>query len=248
MDIGACQAIVTGAASGLGREFCAGLAGTGARVVAMDRDRRGLRRLADELGIAAYQVDVAKEDEVAAAVRRAFDERGPADVLINSAGGYRDGLLLKDGGDAPAAMPPARWRTGVGTDLTGTFLMTREVTRRMVEHGVESGVVVTISSISRAGNAGQAGHAAARAGVVAFTRSAALELAPHGIRAAAIALGLADPPALAAMDPGRLAAWIAEVPLRRLGLPGEILAGVRFIIECDHFNGRCLEIDGGLAT
>ncbi|MEV4898027.1 SDR family oxidoreductase [Nonomuraea sp. NPDC055795] len=244
MDLADCRVIVTGAASGLGRAFCAGLRRAGAHVVAMDKDERRLATLGE---IPAYRVDVTQEDEVTRAVGRAVAEHGPVNVLINSAGIYRDGLMLKDAGEGPVAMPLAQWRTVVDTDLTGTFLMTREVTRNMVGAGVSPGVVITISSISRAGNAGQANYAAAKAGVVAFTRTIALELAPHGIRAAALAPGFIDTPILAAMDPDRLKEWIDRVPLRRLGTPEEILDGVRFIIACDYFTGRCLEIDGGLS-
>ncbi|GLZ14923.1 3-ketoacyl-ACP reductase [Actinomadura sp. NBRC 104425] len=252
MRITDCRAIVTGAASGLGREFCAGLTGAGATVVAVDKDERGLARLAADLGEApgdlhTYRLDVTREDEVTAVVAKAFGEWGPIDVLVNSAGIYRDGLLVNSYGGRYAGMPLAQWRTVVDADLTGTFLMSREVCLRMVEQRVRPGVIINISSISRAGNAGQGNYAAAKAGVVAFTRTMALELAPYGIRAAAIAPGFIDTPILAAMDPAKLGEWVDTVPLRRLGTPQEIFAGVRFIIECDYFTGRCLEIDGGLA-
>jgi 3-oxoacyl-[acyl-carrier protein] reductase len=252
MRIGDCRAMVTGAASGLGREFCAGLIAAGATVVAVDKDQRGLDRLAADLAgssgdLHTYPLDVTREDEVVGTVAKAFAEWGPIDVLINSAGIYRDGLLVKSISGAFVGMPLEQWRTVVEADLTGTFLVSREVALRMVDHGVQPAVVINISSISRAGNPGQGNYAAAKAGVVSFTRTMALELAPHGIRAAAIAPGFIDTPILSAMARGKLDEWVSAVPMRRLGNPQEILAGVRFIIECEYFNGRCLEIDGGLA-
>jgi 3-oxoacyl-[acyl-carrier protein] reductase len=252
MRIGECRAIVTGAASGLGREFCVGLCEAGATVAAVDKNRKGLDHLEAELAeyddrLFTYRLDVTREDEVVSTVEKAFGECGSLDVLINSAGIYRDGLMVKDLAGTFVAMPLAQWRTVVDADLTGTFLMSREVGLRMVENAVRPGVIINISSISRAGNAGQGNYAAAKAGVVSFTRTLALELAPHGVRAVAIAPGFIDTPILAAMDPRRLDERIATVPMRRLGTPQEIFAGVRFIIECEYFNGRCLEIDGGLA-
>jgi 3-oxoacyl-[acyl-carrier protein] reductase len=252
MELGTSRAIVTGAASGLGRAFCEGLLRAGASVAALDKDRRGLERLAAEVPhdgkrLSTHPADVTREDEVKAAVDHAFDELGRADLLINSAGIYRDGLLVKDTGDGLLTMPSGQWRTVVDTDLTGTFLMCRQVARRMVEKGVRPGLLINISSVTRSGNPGQGNYTAAKSGVVSFTRSIALELAPHGIRAAAVAPGFTDTPILQAMDPQRLSEQIEEIPLRRLGTPDEIYAGVRFVVECEYFNGKCLEIDGGLA-
>jgi 3-oxoacyl-[acyl-carrier protein] reductase len=253
MRLDECRAVVTGAASGIGRACCAGLVRAGATVAALDTDRKGLDRLVGELAdqpgrVRAYPADVRHQDEVVAAVRQAAEECGPVNVLVNSAGIYRDGLMVRPVEEgAVVRMPLAQWRAVVDVDLTGTFLVSREVAAHMVQAGVRPGVIITISSISRAGNAGQGNYAAAKAGVVAFTRSIALELAPYAIRAVAIAPGFIDTPILAAMDPARLAEQIDAVPLRRLGTPEEIFAGVRFAIECEYFNGRCLEIDGGLA-
>ncbi|QFU88626.1 SDR family oxidoreductase [Amycolatopsis sp. YIM 10] len=247
MDVTECRAIVTGAASGLGRACCLGLAEAGAEVVAVDSDRKGLDSLAGDR-IFVQEADVTRECEVASAVDAAFARLGRVDVLVNFAGIYRDGLLVKDIGEGDfVSMPLAQWRAVIETDLTGTFLPVRETALRMVRDGVRPGVLITVSSVSRNGNPGQGNYSAAKAGVVAFTRSVALELAPHGIRAAAIAPGFIDTPILSAMDPDRLSAQVDEIPARRLGTPAEIFAGVRFAIECEYFTGRCLEIDGGLS-
>jgi len=95
---------------------------------------------------------------------------------------------------------------------------------------------------------GQSNYSAAKAGVVADTRVWAQELAPYGIRVAAIAPGFVRTPILDAMQPDVLQTWIDRAPLKRLGEPSEIFAGVRFIFECEFFTGKYLEIDGGLTS
>ena len=108
------------------------------------------------------------------------------------------------------------------------------------------GVIVNISSISRAGNAGQTNYSAAKAGVLAMTVVWAKELARHGIRVGAVAPGFIRTPMVEAMKQEVLAKVIAPVPLGRLGEPDEIARAVGFIFENDFFTGRCLEVDGGL--
>jgi 3-oxoacyl-[acyl-carrier protein] reductase len=105
--------------------------------------------------------------------------------------------------------------------------------------------VINVSSVSRVGNAGQSNYSAAKAGVVANARGWARELARYGIRVAAIAPGFIRTPILEGMPPGKLDEYVERVPLGRVGEPAEIFAGVRFIVECDYFTGRCLDIDGG---
>lgn len=254
MKLAELRIAVTGAASGLGRAFSLGLARLGAKVAAMDVNTAGLAALArdgrDGPGsIATFEVNVSRQDEVAAAVQRAFDDLSGLNGLVNNAGIYRDGSLLKEAPDRGTLlkMPLAQWQTVIDTDLTGPFLMTREVAARMIERRTGPGVIINISSVSRHGNAGQANYAAAKAGVVASTVAWARELARYQIRVAAIAPGFVETPILGAMAPETLSSWIAKTPLGRLGTPDEILLGLRFIVECDYFTGRCLDIDGGLS-
>jgi len=247
-----CRIIVTGAASGLGRAFALGLCADGAKVAAIDVDREGLEALAAEArrrGVGPLftcAADVSREEDVVRGVRAAWEDCGPINGLINNAGIYRDGVLVKTFEGSVIKMPLAQWRAVLDVDLDGVFLMTREVAARIVAGGVRPGLIINISSVSRHGNPGQGNYSAAKAGVVTATRAWAEELAPHGIRVAAIAPGFVETPILRAMPPDVLGDWIARVPLRRLGRPDEIFAGVRFIIGCDYFNGKCLDIDGGL--
>jgi 3-oxoacyl-[acyl-carrier protein] reductase len=253
MNLEEMRIVVTGAASGIGREFCLSLARAGARVAAFDVDRNGLGRLIDDARSAGgfaepYVVNVTDEGEVVAAVQRAARDLGFLNGLVNNAGIYRDGLLAKRVQDSGPTLklPLQQWQAVVDVDLTGPFLLTREVVAHMIDAKVRPGVIVNISSVSRAGNAGQSSYSAAKAGTVAQTVVWASELSPYGIRAVAIAPGFVRTPILSAMQPAVLEGWVQRVPLGRLGEPSEIFQGLRFAIECDFFNGRCLEIDGGL--
>jgi 3-oxoacyl-[acyl-carrier protein] reductase len=108
-------------------------------------------------------------------------------------------------------------------------------------------VVVNISSVARHGNPGQSNYSAAKAGLVADTKLWAQELARYGIRTGAIAPGFVQTPILEGMRPEVLEGMLKAVPLRRAGTTAEIFAGVRFIIECGYFTGRCIDIDGGIS-
>lgn len=237
--------IVTGAASGLGRAAALFLAGEGAHVAAMDRDPEGLDALAAAAPaglVRTYVLDVTQEDEVVAQVERADRDLGGVNGLLNYAGIFRDGLLIRPNG---VRMPLAQWRKVIDVDLTGTFLMVRETARAMIGSSTADGVIVLVSSISRHGNVGQASYSAAKAGVVADTRVWARELAPYGIRVGAISPGLFDTPILDAVEPDMLRDYLARIPLGRLGRPEEISHALRFIVECDYFTGECVEINGG---
>jgi 3-oxoacyl-[acyl-carrier protein] reductase len=245
--------IVTGGASGMGKHFSLGLCRAGAKVAAFDVDDKGLAALAAEAAdlpgaLKTYRVNVAVEAEVESGVTQAWADLGSLNGLINNAGIFRDGLLIKIDKQSGKVSKLSReqWQAVLDVDLTGPFLMTREVVARMVEHKVKPGVVINISSVSRHGNMGQSNYSAAKAGLVADTKLWSLELARYGIRVGAIAPGFIRTPILEGMKPEMLQKMLSGVPLQRLGEPEEIFAGVRFIIECDYFTGRCLDIDGGI--
>ncbi|MFT6377177.1 MAG: 3-oxoacyl-[acyl-carrier protein] reductase, partial [bacterium] len=166
----------------------------------------------------------------------------------NNAGIFRDGLLVKqdrETGDIKK-MSLKNWNAVIAVDLTGPFLCTREFAVHCIDHSEEAGVVVNISSVSRHGNVGQSNYSAAKAGLVADTKLWGVELARHNIRTGAIAPGFIDTPILQGMRPDVLAKVLKGVPLKRAGKADEIFAAVRFIIECDYFTGRCIDVDGGL--
>jgi 3-oxoacyl-[acyl-carrier protein] reductase len=249
------RVIVTGAAGGLGSYFCTALAEAGAQVAAFDVQRDGLARLARDTGGLAgklhpYEVDVARPADVAECVEQAARDMGGLNALINNAGIARDGHLVKvdDRRSDILKMPREQWQKVIDIDLTAPFFLAREVAAHLIEHGVRPGLIVNITSISRHGIVGQANYSAAKAGLTVSTRVWAQELASFGIRVAAIAPGFIRTSFVSAMDPRALEATIGRIPLGRLGEPAEIYAALRFLIECDYFTGRCLDVDGGLGV
>jgi 3-oxoacyl-[acyl-carrier protein] reductase len=235
---------VTGAASGLGRTAALFLVESGGKVAAMDIDAEGLESLKRESRGAIHTavVDLTNEDQVVQRVKQAAADLGGLNGLLNCAGIFRDGMLVRPGG---VKLPLPQWKKVIDVDLTGTFLMVREVASAIIASSAGSGVIVLMSSISRHGNVGQASYSAAKAGVVADTRVWARELAPYGIRVGAISPGLFETPILDAIDPALLKEYVSRIPLGRLGRPEELSHALRFIIECDYFTGECLEVNGG---
>lgn len=249
MELRDLKMIVTGAASGIGRTIALQLAASGAKVMAFDMDADGLAALKAEHGeIATYQGSVAREDDVKACVAATVDAFGAVNGLVNNAGIFRDALLVKKDRSTGAVttMSLDDWQAVIDVDLTGPFLCAREVAAWMVEHEAGPGVIVNISSCSRHGNRGQSNYSAAKAGLVADTKLWAEELARYQIRVGAVAPGFIQTPILDAMRPEMLEKLLASVPLRRAGQPEEIYRAIQFIVECDYFTGRCIDVDGGI--
>jgi 3-oxoacyl-[acyl-carrier protein] reductase len=246
--------VVTGGASGMGRHFSLALAGAGASVAACDMNQEGLDSLAKEASglpgaLRTYTCNVADEAQVEATFDQAWKDFDGLNGVVNNAGIFRDGLLVKKDKTTGQvkSMSLKNWQAVIDVDLTGPFLCTRALASRMVDADAKGGgVVVNIASISRHGNMGQGNYSAAKAGLHADTVVWAKELARYGIRVATIAPGFIDTPILQGMREDALQMMLKGVPLRRVGQPAEIFAGIKFIIECDYFTGRCLDIDGGL--
>ena len=251
MDIKNKTIIVTGAARGLGQAMATHLASQGARIALIDLDAPPLEQTCKKIisrggQAATYACNVAKEEDVRATIKQVSDEFGPIHGLVNNAGILRDGLLVKTkDGKIIDTLPFEEWQSVINVNLTGVFLCGREVAASMIESNVH-GVIINIASISRAGNFGQSNYAAAKAGVVALTTTWARELARYGIRSAAIAPGMIETEMTGAMKPEARAKMNAGIPAGRMGSPDEIAGTVEFIFENDYFNGRVLELDGGL--
>ncbi len=253
MKLNELKIVVTGGASGMGRHFSLRLAEAGARVVAADVNGEGLAATAEAAAgmpgeILPIRTNVAKEQEVIALMDEAWNAFDGLNGLVNNAGIFRDSLLVRKDkvtGDMHE-MSLDQWSAVIAVDLTGPFLCTREFAKRVVAHDAPGGVIVNISSGARHGNRGQTNYSAAKAGLVADTVVWAKELSRYGIRTGAIAPGFVDTPILQGMRPEVLEGMLKSVPLRRAATPDEIFAGVRFVIECDYFTGRCIDIDGGL--
>jgi 3-oxoacyl-[acyl-carrier protein] reductase len=243
--------VITGAGRGIGRALALNFAREGACLALLDMNATDLQETEallrrERASARSYLADSADETAVATVMDRVVADFGRLDGLVNNAGITRDALLVKvKDGEVVGKMSLAQWQAVVDVNLTGVFLCAREAAERMIRLG-SGGVIVNISSISRAGNVGQTNYSATKAGVIAMTVTWGKELARHGIRVGAVAPGFIRTPMVAAMKPEALAKVTAPVPLGRLGEPEEIAAAVSFIFRNDFFTGRCLEVDGGL--
>ena len=245
MEICGKKIIITGGARGMGRQFAGDLQTLGGRPHVVDVQQENLVRLFEERGIPGTAVDVTREEEVVAFFEQYTLDNGPPDILINNAGITSDSPLLRLKGDQMRTFPLSAWEKVLQVNLTGVFLCGREAAAQMVRHGVK-GLLINISSISRAGQAGQTNYAAAKSGVVAMTVAWSRELASHGIRVVSIAPGYIRTEMVAKMSRRVLDDIISRIPAGRLGEMQEISRAVQFVIECDYMNGRVLEVDGGL--
>jgi 3-oxoacyl-[acyl-carrier protein] reductase len=242
---------VTGGARGIGKAIAGAFAERGARVALIDLSPADLEAARSEFAgtgakVSTYAANVAREDQVVAALDGIVADLGRLDVLVNNAGIIKDGLLVKaKDGVVTGKMGLEQWQAVIDVNLTGVFLCGREAAERMIRLG-QGGVIINISSISKCGNAGQTNYSAAKAGVTAMAVVWAKELARYGIRAASIAPGFTRTDLLAGMPPEMLDKVTAPVPLKRLGLPEEVAHAAVFIAENDFFTGRAIDIDGGL--
>lgn len=243
--------VITGGGQGLGRAMALNLAAQGARLALVDLNEEKLQEtvaLVKEAGGDGhyYLANVAEEAAVESTFEQIVKDFGALDVVVNNAGITRDGLLVKaKDGEITGKMTLTQWQQVMDVNLTGVFLCGREAAAQMIKLG-SKGVIINISSISRAGNMGQTNYAAAKAGVVAMTVAWAKELSRYGIRTGAIAPGFIATDMVSAMPEEVLAKICAGIPLKRLGLPEEIAHTVRYIVENDYFSGRVVECDGAL--
>jgi 3-oxoacyl-[acyl-carrier protein] reductase len=241
--------VITGAAQGLGLKMAEILAGQGADLALVDLDHEKLKdtvRLCGRGKVKDYPVDITDEPAVEALFRKVRNDFGSIDGLINNAGVTGDALLVKTSdGKVQGKMSLTEFDRVIAVDLRGVFLCAREAAVHMVEDG-RGGVIINISSISRAGNVGQTNYAAAKAGVAAMTVTWAKELARYHIRVAGIAPGFSDTRMVATIPPKVKDKIVSTIPLRRFARPEEIARAALFILHNDYYEGRILEIDGGL--
>jgi len=244
--------VITGAAQGLGEAISVALASQGAKLALLDVNAERLDQtlqLCQQAGATdclAFTCDVASETSVERSFAAIEERLGSVAGLVNNAGILRDGMLVKvKDGDIVDRMSLEHWQQVIDINLTGVFLCGREAATSMIR-GKQGGVIVNISSISRAGNIGQSNYAAAKAGVAALSAGWARELARYNIRSAAIAPGVFETEMVASLKPEAYERITGAVPLKRTGSVEELAQAVEFIIENDYFSGRILELDGGL--
>jgi 3-oxoacyl-[acyl-carrier protein] reductase len=243
MDVRGRKVIVTGGVRGLGRALVDKLVAAGAKVTVFDLDAAGL----DALEAVGTQVcDVSDPDAVEQATARFHETNGAADVLVNNAGILYSEPLVRIGAGGVQRHDVAMWNKVLAADLSSVFYMTSCIVERMIATRTR-GVIVNVSSVSAAGNAGQSAYSAAKAGVNALTATWAKELSLMGIRVAAVAPGFTETDSTReAVSEAVLAETVKRVPLRRLGKPAEIADGILAVIQNDFFNGKVFELDGGL--
>jgi acetoacetyl-CoA reductase len=237
-------AIVTGGARGIGRAVCELLAARGCSlVVNHNSSQAAAEALVAEVNGAGGRavavpgsiVDPATGE---ALVATALERFGSVDVLVNNAGITRDATVRK--------MTDEDWTAVVDTNLTGTHRVTRAAIEPMTAAGF--GRIVTVSSfVGELGNFGQANYAAAKGGLIAWTKTLALELARHGVTANCVCPGFTETDMLAGVPDHIREKLLARVPLGRFAAPREVAEAVVFILaEGDYMTGTCLDINGGL--
>src|SRR5262245_44304641 len=254
-------ALVTGAASGIGKATAERLAQEGAAVAVVDRREEGARETAAQLKAAggravAYTTNVASSAEVAALADAVEAALGPVDILANGAGiGDTAGL------EAIAALDDGRWHGVLAVNLSGPFFLRRAVIPSMVARG--HGAIVNVSSLAGRSKSALGGlaYSASKAGLLGLTRHLAFDYGPHGVRTNAICPGAVDTPMLRAGGPSaarsteeessrrtRLAAYQFFMPIKRVSQPDEQAAAICFLAsdEASYINGVALDVNGGL--
>ncbi len=237
-------ALVTGGTRGIGRAIAEELAAGGAHIAVVGRSELRAAEVASGLpgsGHGGFDCDVADPAACASLVERVSESLAPPDILINNAGITKDNILVR--------MKDEEWKQVLDTNVSGAFYLTRAAARAMMKR--RSGVVVNVSSVvALTGNRGQSNYAAAKAALIALTKSVALELASRGVRANVVAPGFIDTDMTAGLPEDVREAMLARVPLGRLGAPEEIAKVVRFLVGpgASYITGQVIVVDGGMVT
>jgi NAD(P)-dependent dehydrogenase (short-subunit alcohol dehydrogenase family) len=233
-------AVVTGGGAGIGRGIADGLARFGAKVAIWERDPDTCAATADALDVLGIVADVRDSTQVDAALARTRDELGPVSILVNNAGGVFASPLLDTTENG--------WDALYKANLRHVLLCTQRVGRQLAADGL-SGSVISVTSIEGVRAApGYAAYSAAKAGVINYTRTAAFELAPHGIRVNAIAPDITVTEGLLALSPDGMRPELSQaVPLGRLGDIDEIASTAVFLASdmSRYITGQTLHVDGG---
>jgi 2-hydroxycyclohexanecarboxyl-CoA dehydrogenase len=240
-------ALVTGGASGIGAATCRRLAAEGARVAVTDMNLPGAQEVADEIGGAAYELDVRSDESIKAAVAGAEADLGPIDALINNAGYDEWGFFTNT--------DPELWDRVLAVNLRGVIAVTAAVLPGMQERR-RGRIVNTASEAGRVGSSGSAIYSAAKAGVIGFTKALAIENGRYGITVNAVAPGPIETPLLnaAPQQLGELGVRLKQgminaTAMGRSGEPDEVAAAIAFLASDDaaYVTGQTLGVSGGLS-
>jgi 3-oxoacyl-[acyl-carrier protein] reductase len=235
-------ALVTGASRGIGAAIAQRLSSDGARVIGTATTAEGAARISEALtqsGGRGAVLDVASQASIDALIDGIESQEGPVGILCNNAGITRDALLLR--------MKQEDWDAVLQTNLASVFRLSKAVLRGMMK--ARKGRIISIASVvGLTGNAGQANYAAAKAGIVGFTKSLAREVGSRHITVNVIAPGFIDTDMTRALSAEQRAELSTQIPLGRLGLPADIAAAVAFLAspEAAYITGETLNVNGGM--
>jgi len=237
-------ALVTGASRGIGQAIALSLAGAGAKVIGTATSADGAAKISAALKEKGYAGHGAVLDAGSPAsidaLMAGLDQGGHSPtILINNAAITRDTLLLR--------MKPEDWDAVIATNLTAVFRLCKASVRRMMKE--RRGRIVNLTSVvGLTGNAGQVNYAAAKAGLLGFTKSLAKELASRNITVNAVAPGFIDTDMTRALNEGQRTALLSQIPLARLGTPEDVAAAVLFLVspQSSYITGETLHVNGGM--
>jgi 3-oxoacyl-[acyl-carrier protein] reductase len=234
-------ALVTGASRGIGRAIAELLVERGATVVGTATSEKGASAISEYLADngKGFALNVTEPESVDSVIKAINLEFGAIDILVNNAGITRDNLLMR--------MKDDEWTDIMDTNLTAIFRLSKAVLRGMMKK--RNGRIVNVGSVvGTMGNAGQANYAAAKAGVIGFTKSMAREVASRGITINTVSPGFIETDMTKALNDEQRAATLSQVPSGRLGDPREIAAAVAFLASPDagYITGETLHVNGGM--
>ena len=237
-------AVVTGAGRGIGRAIALQFANAGADIVCVSRTADNAEKVAAEVRALgrrawAHGVDVSDEAAVNAAAEAILAAATRVDILVNNAGVTRDGLLMR--------MSNEDWDAVMNTNLKGAFQVTRAFTRAFVRQ--RAGRIINIASIAGLmGNAGQCNYAASKAGLIAFSKSLARELASRAITVNVVAPGFTETDMTAVLNDELKAGVLKQIPMGRFGTPDDIAAAALFLASpaARYITGQVITVDGGM--
>ncbi len=234
-------ALVTGASRGIGAAIAAALAGAGATVIGTATSDSGASAIGDTLGDRGrgMVLNIAQEDSVDAAVKDLQSHEGAPTILVNNAGITRDNLLMR--------MKPEEWDEVISTNLTGVYRLCKGCLRGMMK--AKKGRIISIASvIGVMGNAGQSNYAAAKAGIIGFSKSLAREIGSRNITVNVVAPGFIDTDMTRVLPEEQRNAMLAQVPLGRLGESEDIANAVLFLASpaAAYVTGETLHVNGGM--
>ncbi|HDM8233130.1 MULTISPECIES: 3-oxoacyl-ACP reductase FabG [Vibrio harveyi group] len=234
-------ALVTGASRGIGRAIAELLVERGATVIGTATSESGAAAISEYLGEngKGLALNVTDVESIEATLKTINDEFGAIDILVNNAGITRDNLLMR--------MKDDEWNDIINTNLTPIYRMSKAVLRGMMKK--RAGRIINVGSVvGTMGNAGQTNYAAAKAGVIGFTKSMAREVASRGVTVNTVAPGFIETDMTKALNDDQRAATLSNVPAGRLGDPREIASAVVFLAspEAAYITGETLHVNGGM--